>query len=137
MKELTGVDIVTLTRKIREADKLVIMMDNEFIESMKDPHDVEHIALNLQIQEAAKGEKDVYLLCIRPIERDNFGLVMDMLEGGKIKCIIFVDPKDEEDREMASRILYYAMGPATLLGTSEDAWEFLDDVEPEDHRGGE
>lgn len=120
---LKGVDIETLTRKIREAHKLLILMSDGFIEGMKDPHDVEHVALNLQIQEAAKGEKDVYLFCIRPIEKDNFGLVMDMLEGSKLKCIIFVDPEDEEDREMASRVLGYIMGPARVSGTSEDAWK--------------
>jgi len=120
---LKGVDIETLTRKIREADKLLILMSDGFIEGMKDPHDVEHVALNLQIQEAAKGEKDVYLFCIRPIEKDNFGLVMDMLEGSKLKCIIFVDPEDEEDRDMASRVLGYIMGPARVSGTSEDAWK--------------
>lgn len=123
MKKLKSVDIETLTRQIREADKLLIMIDNGFIESMKNPQDVEHISLNLQVQEAAKGEKDVYLFCIRPIEKDNFSLVMDMLEGGKLKCILFVDPKDEEDRVMAARIMGFAMGPARVLGSSSDTWE--------------
>lgn len=119
---LKGVDIETLTRKIREAHKLLIIMNNEYIEGLKDPHDIEHVALNLQIQEAARGEKEVYIFSIRPIEKENFNLIMEMLEGSKLKCIVFVDEDDEEDKDMAARILSSAMGPARVSGTSRDAW---------------
>lgn len=124
-KELKSVDIETLTRKIAKADALILIMGDSFIESIKNPEDMQHAALNLQIQEAAKGEKDVFVICFRPIEKDNFSLVMDMLEGSKLKCIIFVDPKDEEDLEMSTRILRYLLGPgAKVSGTSMETWRF-------------
>ena len=124
-KELKSVDVEELTRRIREADSLVIIMGESFIESIKDPEDMQHEALNIQIQEAAKGEKDVFLICMRPIEKDNFSLVMDMLEGSKLKCVIFVDPNDDGDREMSSRILRFLMGPGVKVsGTSADTWRF-------------
>ena len=124
-KKLKSVDIEELTRRISEADALVLIMGESFIESIKDPEDMQHEALNIQIQEAAKGEKDVFLICFRPIEKDNFSLVMDMMEGSKLKCIIFVDPKDERDREMSIRILRYLMGPGVnVSGSSMDTWRF-------------
>lgn len=120
---LKSVDMEVLTRKIRDAHMLLIMINDGFIESLKDPEDLQHEALNLQIQEAAKGEKDVYLLCLRPIEKDNFSLVMDMLEGSKLKCIIFTDPDDDEDRDRVSRLIRYLTGPGMRIsGTSKDSW---------------
>lgn len=116
------VDIEILKRKIAEAHILLLMLSNDYIESMRDPEDEHHVGLNLQIQEAAKGDKDVYLLCRRPIERDNFSLVMDMLEGSKLKTIVFFDPKNEKDLEMATRIIRFAMGPGvSVSGNSGDA----------------
>lgn len=124
-KELKSVDIEELTRRLAEADSIILIMGESFIESIKDPEDIQHEALNIQIQEAAKGEKDVFLICFRPIEKDNFSLVMDMLEGSKLKCIIFVDPKNDEDRERSTRILRYLMGPRVkVTGSSLDTWRF-------------
>ena len=79
----------------------------------------------MQIQQAAKGEQDVYLLIRRPIEKDNFSLVMDMMAGSKLKTIVFFDKDDEEDMEMAVRIMRFAMASAdarvNVIGTSGDA----------------
>lgn len=118
-----GIDTELLTRKIREADKLLIIMNDDYIEGMKNPDEVDHVALNLQIQEAARGEKEVYLYCIRPLERENFNLVMEMLEGSKLKCIVFIDQENKEDMEMANRILHLAMGRVKFIGKSGDAWK--------------
>jgi hypothetical protein len=120
---LKSVDIEALTRQIRDAHMLLIMINDGFIEALKDPEDLQHEALNLQIHEAAKGEKDVYLLCFRPIEKDNFSLVMDMLEGSKLKCIVFTDPDDDEDVDRVGRLLRYLTGPGMRIsGTSKDSW---------------
>ena len=119
---LSKVDIELLKRTMEQAHILLILMTNDYIEGMKDPKDEYHLGLNVQIQQAAKGEQDVYLLCIRPIEKDNFSLVMDMLEGSKLKCIIFIDPDDDEDREMATRIIHHLTGGnIKVTGTSGDA----------------
>ena len=108
-----------------KATTLLIMLSNEYIEGMKDPEDEYHLGLNVQIQQAAKGEQDVYLLIRRPIEKDNFSLVMDMLEGSKLKTIVFFDKDDEEDMEMAIRITRFAMASldarVRIIGTSKDA----------------
>lgn len=121
-KTLVGVDLETLAEKLREADMLLILLTDGYIESMKDPHDIEHIAINLQLQEAAKGEKEVYLICFRPIQKKNFSLLMDMLEGSKLKNILFIDKGDERDLDRASRLVGLLMGPARISGTSGDAW---------------
>ena len=116
------VDIEKLKQGIAEAEVLLILIGNKYIEDMKNPEDLYHVALNVQIQEAAKGEKDVYLLVRRPVERNNFTLLMDMLEGSKLKTIVFIDPKEEEDMERAARIVAIAMGPRIRIsGTSKDA----------------
>lgn len=119
---LIGVDLEVLKRKIRDAHILVIVTTESYIRGIKDPHDVEHLALNLQIQEAAKGEKEVYLIVMRPVERKNFSLLMDMLEGSRLKSIIFVDRDDKRDWERSRRLLSILMGPARVSGTSRDAW---------------
>ncbi|KKN29412.1 hypothetical protein LCGC14_0844400 [marine sediment metagenome] len=103
------IDIELLKRKMAGAHSLLIMLSNEYIEGMKDPEDEYHLGLNVQIQQAAKGEQDVYLLIRRPIEKDNFSLVMDMLAGSRLKTIVFFDPEDKEDTEMATRIIRFAM----------------------------
>ena len=104
------------------AHSLLIMLSNEYIEGMKDPEDEYHLGLNVQIQQAAKGEQDVYLLIRRPIEKDNFSLVMDMMAGSKLKTIVFFDKDDDEDMKRAIRVIHYAMGPGMkLTGTSKDA----------------
>ncbi len=119
------IDIELLERKMAKATTLLIMLSNEYIEGMKDPEDEYHLGLNVQIQQAAKGEQDVYLLIRRPIEKDNFSLVMDMLEGSKLKTIVFFDKDDEEDMEMAIRITRFAMASldarVRIIGTSKDA----------------
>ena len=108
-----------------QAHILLIMLSNEYIEGMKNPEDEYHVGLNVQIQQAAKGEQDVFLLIRRPIEKDNFSLVMDMLAGSKLKTIVFFDKDDEEDVEMATRIIRFAMASAEarirIIGTSKDA----------------
>lgn len=108
-----------------QAHILLIMLDNEYIEAMKNPEDGDYLGLNVQIQQAAKGEQDVYLLIRRPIEKDNFSLVMDMLAGSKLKTIVFFDKDDKEDMEMATRIIRFAMASAEervrVIGTSGDA----------------
>jgi hypothetical protein len=119
------IDIELLKRKMADAQILLIMLSNEYIEGMKDPEDEYHLGLNVQIQQAAKGEQDIYLLIRRPIEKDNFSLVMDMLAGSKLKTIVFFDPKDKEDMDMATRIMRFAMASAEdrvrVTGTSKDA----------------
>lgn len=119
------IDIELLKRKMADAHILLIMLSNEYIEGMKDPEDEYHLGLNVQIQQAAKGEQDVYLLIRRPIEKDNFSLVMDMLAGSKLKTIVFFDPKDKEDMDMATRIVRFAMASTKdrirVTGTSGDA----------------
>ena len=116
------VDIDILKRKMAQAHILLIMIDNEYIEAMKKPEDEYYLGLNVQIQQAAKGEQDVYLLIRRPIEKDNFSLVMEMLAGSKLKTIVFFDKDDEEDMKRAIRVIHYAMGPGMkLTGTSKDA----------------
>jgi len=119
------VDIDILKRKMAQAHILLIMLDNEYIEAMKNPEDGDYLGLNVQIQQAAKGEQDVYLLIRRPIEKDNFSLVMDMLAGSKLKTIVFFDKDDKEDMEMATRIIRFAMASAEervrVIGTSGDA----------------
>lgn len=120
-KTLIGVDLEILAERIRESDILILLITNGFIEGAKDPHDIEHVALNLQLQEAAKGEKEVHLICRRPIEKKNFGLLMDMLEGSKLKTIIFVD--DKRDLAKASTLIKFMIGGIPRVsGTSEDAW---------------
>jgi len=119
------VDIELLKRKMAQAHILLIMLSNEYIEDMKNPEDEYHLGLNVQIQQAAKGEQDVYLLIRRPIEKDNFSLVMDMLAGSKLKTIVFFDKDDKEDMEMATRIIRFAMASSEdrvkVIGTSGDA----------------
>ena len=116
------VDIDILKRKMAQAHILLIMLSNDYIEDMKNPEDEYHLGLNVQIQQAAKGEQDVYLLIRRPIEKDNFSLVMDMMAGSKLKTIVFFDKDDKEDMERALRVIHYAMGPGfRLSGTSKDA----------------
>ena len=122
---MSKVDIDILRRKMAQAHILLIMLSNEYIEGMKNPEDEYHVGLNVQIQQAAKGEQDVFLLIRRPIEKDNFSLVMDMLAGSKLKTIVFFDKDDEEDMEMATRIIRFAMASAgarvRVIGTSKDA----------------
>lgn len=119
------VDIELLKRQMAKAQTLLIMMDNEYIEDMKNPENEYYLGLNVQIQQAAKGEQDVYLLIRRPIEKDNFNLVMDMLAGSKLKTIVFFDKDDKEDMEMATRIIRFAMASVEarvrIIGTSKDA----------------
>ena len=119
------VDIDILKRKMAQAHILLIMLSNDYIEDMKNPEDEYHLGLNVQIQQAAKGEQDVYLLIRRPIEKDNFSLVMDMMAGSKLKTIVFFDPEDKEDTEMATRIIRFAMASLEdrikVIGTSGDA----------------
>ena len=119
------VDIDVLKHKMAQAHILLIMIDNEYIEGMKNPEDEYHVGPNVQIQQATKGEQDIYLLIRRPIEKDNFSLVMDMLAGSKLKTIVFFDKDDEEDMEMATRIIRFAMASAEarirIIGTSKDA----------------
>ena len=119
------IDIDILKRKMAQATSLLIMIGNDYIESMKNPEDEHYLGLNVQIQQAAKGEQDVYLLIRRPIEKDNFSLVMDMLSGSKLKTIVFFDKDDDEDMEMAIRITRFAMASAgarvRVIGTSGDA----------------
>ena len=119
---LVGVDMELLAKKIGEAHILLILMDDGYIESMKDPHDIEHRAINLQIHEAAKGEKEVYLIVTRPIKKKNFGLLMDMLEGSKLKNILFIDKGNKRDLDRAVELTAFLMGPARISGTSGDAW---------------
>ncbi len=119
------IDIDILKRKMAQAHILLIILGNEYIEDMKNPSDPYHLGLNVQIQQAAKGEQDVYLLIRRPIEKDNFTLVMDMLAGSKLKTIVFYDKDDEEDMKMATRIIRFAMASwkdrVKVIGTSGDA----------------
>ena len=116
------IDIDILRRKMEQATALLIILGDDYIEDMKNPSDPYHIGLNVQIQQAAKGEQDVYLLIRRPIEKDNFSLVMDMMEGSKLKTIVFFDKDNEEDMERAVRVIRYAMGPGIrVTGTSKDA----------------
>jgi len=119
------VDIDILKRKMEQATALLIMLGDDYIEGMKNPSDPYHVGLNVQIQQAAKGDQDVFLLIRRPIEKDNFSLVMDMLAGSKLKTIVFFDKDDEEDMEMAIRVIRFAMASAEtrvrIIGTSGDA----------------
>lgn len=119
------IDIELLKRKMEQATTLLIMLGDDYIEGMKNPEDEYHEGLNVQIQQAAKGDQDVYLLVRRPIEKDNFSLVMDMLAGSKLKTIVFFDKDDEEDMEMAIRIIRFAMASSDVrvkvTGTSGDA----------------
>lgn len=119
---LVGVDMELLAKKIGEAHILLILMDDGYIESMKDPHDIEHQAINLQISEAAKGEKEVYLIVTRPIKKKNFGLLMDMLEGSRLKNILFIDKGNKRDLDRAAQLTGFLMGPTRVSGTSQDAW---------------
>lgn len=119
------IDIDILKRKMEQATTLLIIIGNEYIEDMKNPSDPYYLGLNVQIQQAAKGEQDVYLLIRRPIEKDNFSLVMDMMAGSKLKTIVFFDKDDKEDMEMATRIVRFAMASyetrIKVIGTSGDA----------------
>ena len=118
---MSKVDIDILKRKMAQATSLLIMLGDDYIEGMKNPEDEFHEELNMQIQQAAKGDQDVFLLIRRPIEKDNFSLVMDMLEGSKLKTIVFFDKDNDEDMERAVRVIRYAMGPFKISGTSKDA----------------
>ncbi len=125
------VDIDILKRKMAQAHSLLIMLDDGYIEGMKNPEDEYYLGLNVQIQQAAKGEQDVYLLIRRPIEKDNFSLVMDMLAGSKLKTIVFFDKDDKEDLEMAVRITRFAMASFEVrmnISTAMDA--LVDDDTP-------
>lgn len=119
---LVGVDLEILAKKIGEAHILLILMNDGYIESMKDPHDIEHQAINLQISEAAKGEKEVYLIVTRPIQKKNFSLLMDMLEGSKLKNILFIDSGNKRDLDRAVELTALLMGRVKVSGTSGDAW---------------
>ena len=119
---LKGIDFEKLKHGIENAHILVILISDSYIESMKDPSSIDHVALNYQLQQAAKGKQAVFIIAIRPLSKDNFNLVMDMLEGSKLKSVIFVDRNDEEDMERAVRLLTLLMGPVRLGGTSGDSW---------------
>lgn len=122
MNDLKNIDFEKLKKGIDEAHVLVIMITDGYIEAMKDPSDIEHVALSYQLQVAARGEKEIYIIAIRPISRDNFSLVMDMLEGSKTKAVIFIDKDSEEDMEKMTLLLKILMGPAQISGTSRDSW---------------
>ena len=116
------IDIELLKRKMAEAQVLLIILGDDYVAGMMNPKNEYHLGLNVQIQQAAKGEQDVYLLIRRPIEKDNFSLVMDMLAGSKLKTIVFFDKDDEEDMERATRVIHHAMGPnIKFSGSSGDA----------------
>ena len=123
MSQSEKIDIELLKRKMEQATALLIMLGDDYVAGMMNPKDEDHLALNVQIQQAAKGDQDVFLLIRRPIEKDNFSLVMDMLEGSKLKTIVFFDKDSEEDMEMAMRVIRYAMGPFNISGTSGDAFK--------------
>lgn len=120
---LKGIDFEKLKHDIEKAHILVILISDPYIEAMKNPSSVDHVALNYQLQQAAKGRQDVFIVALRPLSKDNFNLVMDMLEGSKLKTVIFVDRDDEEDMDRAVRLLTLLMGPGIRLGgTSGDSW---------------
>lgn len=119
---LKDIDFEKLKEGIRQATILLIMVTDGYVEAMKDPSDIEHVALSFQLQEAARGEKEVYIIAFRPLSRDNFALVMDMLEGSKTKAVFFVDKDSDKDKEKVSLLLRILMGSVTISGTSKDSW---------------
>ena len=130
---LKNIDFEKLKGDIENATVLLIMVTDGYIEAMKDPDDIEHVALSYQLQQAAKGTKDVYILAMRPLTRDNFSLLMDMLEGSKLKTVVFVDRDDKEDMKRASQLIGFLMSTGghrvKVTGTSKDSWIENDDEE--------
>jgi len=128
---LKKIDFEKLKADMENATVLLIMVTDGYIEAMKDPEDIEHVALSFQLQQAAKGTQDVYILAIRPLARDNFSLLMDMLEGSKLKTVVFVDRGDKEDMQRASELIGFLMSTGghrvKVTGSSKDSWIENDD----------
>ena len=123
---LKNIDFEKLKADMEEATTLLIMVTDDYIEAMKNPEDIEHVALSYQLQQAAKGTQDVYILAMRPLARDNFSLLMDMLEGSKLKTVVFIDKDDKEDMDRAVRLIRTLMAGlgqrVSISGTSKDSW---------------
>lgn len=118
MKKIT-VDVERLVKELREHERMIIMFSEEYIESIRDPNDDEHIALNAQLQIASEGNHDTYILWLGK-DRRNLPFLLELIEGAKLKAIIFVDKDDEEDMEMGSMFLRLVMGPTKMGKTSKD-----------------
>lgn len=119
---LKKINFERLKRDIEKARILLLLLTDAYIDAMKNPENIEHLALSYQLSEAAKGEKEVYIVAVRPLSRDNFDLAMDLLEGSKLKAVIFIDRDNKEDMEKMSTLLHILMGPfVRVSGSSRDS----------------
>jgi hypothetical protein len=119
-KPKLNIDVDGLVKSIREHQRMIIIVNNIYIRSIRDPSDEQHIALNAQLQVASEGKHPTYILWIGEKDRANLDFLLEILEGADLKLIAFINKDDKEDMEKAAVLMQILSGPMTIGKVSKD-----------------